>query len=66
VGQIVAHLSEFMTLLPGDLVLTGTPAGVAYNKPDPDYLEAGDLIECGIEGLGVQRCEVLPAVGPDR
>lgn len=66
VDRIVAHLSEFMTLLPGDLVLTGTPAGVAYNKPDPDYLKEGDLVECGIEGLGAQRCEVRSAAGPDR
>lgn len=58
VPDIVAHLSEFMTLLPGDLILTGTPHGVAYNKPDPDYLKDGDLMSCGIEGLGAQRCEV--------
>jgi 2-keto-4-pentenoate hydratase/2-oxohepta-3-ene-1,7-dioic acid hydratase in catechol pathway len=63
VGQIIAHLSEFMTLLPGDLILTGTPRGVAYNKPEPDYLKQGDVIECGIEGLGSQRCEVLASAG---
>jgi 2-keto-4-pentenoate hydratase/2-oxohepta-3-ene-1,7-dioic acid hydratase in catechol pathway len=61
VGHIIAHLSEFMTLLPGDLVLTGTPYGVAYNKPDPDYLKAGDIISCGIDGLGSQRCVVQAA-----
>ncbi|MGX7874643.1 fumarylacetoacetate hydrolase family protein [Mesorhizobium sp. ORM6] len=58
VGQIIAHLSEFMTLLPGDLILTGTPYGVAYNKADPDYLKDGDIVSCGIEGLGSQRCPV--------
>jgi 2-keto-4-pentenoate hydratase/2-oxohepta-3-ene-1,7-dioic acid hydratase in catechol pathway len=58
VSQIVAHLSEFMTLSPGDLILTGTPHGVAYNKPNPDYLKEGDIIACGIEGLGSQRCVV--------
>lgn len=58
VSQIIAHLSEFMTLMPGDLILTGTPFGVAYNKPDPDYLREGDVITCGIEGLGSQRCLV--------
>ena len=58
VSQIIAHLSEFMTLMPGDLILTGTPFGVAYNKPDPDYLGEGDVIACGIEGLGSQRCLV--------
>jgi 2-keto-4-pentenoate hydratase/2-oxohepta-3-ene-1,7-dioic acid hydratase in catechol pathway len=62
VSQIIAHLSEFMTLLPGDLLLTGTPHGVAYNKPEPDYLKQGDTITCGIERLGSQRCAVQAAV----
>ncbi len=43
-----------MRLLPGDIVLTGTPFGVAYNKAEPDYLILGDLICCGIDGLGEQ------------
>jgi 2-keto-4-pentenoate hydratase/2-oxohepta-3-ene-1,7-dioic acid hydratase in catechol pathway len=38
VPHIVVYLSEFMSLLPGDVILTGTPNGVAYNKPEPDYL----------------------------
>jgi 2-keto-4-pentenoate hydratase/2-oxohepta-3-ene-1,7-dioic acid hydratase in catechol pathway len=59
VPKIVAHLSEFMRLLPGDVVLTGTPLGVAFNKPEPDYLRAGDILRCGIEGLGEQRTEVI-------
>jgi 2-keto-4-pentenoate hydratase/2-oxohepta-3-ene-1,7-dioic acid hydratase in catechol pathway len=59
VPQIVVHLSEFMRLLPGDVILTGTPQGVAYNKPEPDYLGPGDLLRCGIEGLGEQRTEVV-------
>ena len=59
VPQIVAHLSEFMRLLPGDVVLTGTPFGVAFNKPKPDYLIAGDLIRCGIDGLGEQHSVVV-------
>ena len=62
VSEIIAHLSEFMTLLPGDLILTGTPQGVAYNKAEPDYLKEGDTITCGIEGLGSQRCAVQAAV----
>jgi 2-keto-4-pentenoate hydratase/2-oxohepta-3-ene-1,7-dioic acid hydratase in catechol pathway len=66
VNHIVAYLSEFMTLLPGDLVLTGTPAGVAYNKFNPDYLKEGDVVKCGVEGLGAQRCEVLEASSLDR
>jgi 2-keto-4-pentenoate hydratase/2-oxohepta-3-ene-1,7-dioic acid hydratase in catechol pathway len=62
VNRIIAHLSEFMTLLPGDLILTGTPHGVAYNKPEPDYLKADDVIICGIDGLGSQRCVVRAAI----
>ncbi|VVE10861.1 2-hydroxyhepta-2,4-diene-1,7-dioate isomerase [Pandoraea soli] len=54
----MAYLSEFMTLVPGDLILTGTLAGVAFNKATPDYLTPGDIVECGIDGLGVQRCRV--------
>jgi 2-keto-4-pentenoate hydratase/2-oxohepta-3-ene-1,7-dioic acid hydratase in catechol pathway len=59
VPQVIAYLSEFMRLVPGDVILTGTPQGVAYNKSDPDYLRPGDLIHCGIDGLGEQRTEVV-------
>lgn len=59
VPKIVSHLSEFMRLMPGDIVLTGTPHGVAYNKSNPDYLQPGDVLRCGIEGLGEQRTEVV-------
>lgn len=59
VPQIIAHLAEFMRLLPGDVILTGTPQGVAYNKSSPDYLRPGDVLRCGIEGLGEQRTEIV-------
>ena len=59
VPQIIAHLSEFMRLVPGDVILTGTPNGVAYNKSEPDYLRPGDLLRCGIEGLGEQLTKVV-------
>ena len=59
VPKIIAHLSEFMRLVPGDVILTGTPNGVAYNKSEPDYLRPGDLIRCGIEGLGEQLTKVV-------
>jgi len=52
VRQLVAYISRFMTLLPGDVVATGTPAGVALGMSPPRYLQAGDFVECGIEGLG--------------
>ncbi len=50
---LVHYLSQFMTLLPGDLISTGTPPGVGLGiKPDPVFLKAGDVVELGIEGLG--------------
>lgn len=56
--QIVRHLSQFMVLEPGDIVNTGTPEGVALSGRFP-YLEQGDVIELGIEGIGVQRQTVV-------
>jgi 2-keto-4-pentenoate hydratase/2-oxohepta-3-ene-1,7-dioic acid hydratase in catechol pathway len=56
---LVAYLSEFMTLLPGDVISTGTPAGVALGMENPVYLKEGDVVELGIEGLGQQRQRVV-------
>ncbi|MGK5739332.1 fumarylacetoacetate hydrolase family protein [Micromonospora sp. URMC 103] len=59
VGEIVRYLSHFMVLYPGDVINTGTPAGVALGQPDPKpYLVAGDVVELEIDGLGRQRQEV--------
>lgn len=55
VGEVLHHLSQFMTLYPGDLVNTGTPAGVAMGLPGQPYLRAGDVVELSIDGLGTQR-----------
>ena len=56
VAQIVSHLSQFMTLNPGDLITTGTPPGVGLgHKPHPVYLKPGDVMTLGIEKLGEQR-----------
>lgn len=56
IPTIVSHLSQYMTLLPGDVISTGTPAGVGMGlKPEPRYLEHGDIVELGIDGLGVSR-----------
>jgi 2,4-didehydro-3-deoxy-L-rhamnonate hydrolase len=52
VRQLIAYVSRFMTLLPGDVLSTGTPGGVAMGMTPPRYLEAGDYVECGVEGLG--------------
>jgi len=56
VAEIVHHISQYMTLEPGDLILTGTPQGVAFGGKFP-YLRAGDVVEIDIEGLGGQRQE---------
>ncbi len=52
---LVSYISQFMTLLPGDVISTGTPAGVGLGFTPPIYLKRGDVIELGIEGLGEQR-----------
>ena len=59
VAQIVSYLSHFMTLRPGDLIATGTPAGVGMGQKPPRYLQPGDQVELGIQGLGCQRQTVL-------
>ena len=61
VPVLVSYLSQFMTLLPGDVISTGTPAGVGHGmKPEPVYLKPGDVVELGIDGLGESRQEILP------
>jgi len=55
IPTIVSYLSQFMTLLPGDVVSTGTPAGVGLGLKPPRYLKSGDVIELGIDSLGTQR-----------
>lgn len=52
---LIEHLSQFMTLLPGDVISTGTPAGVGLGFKPPKYLKPGDVVELGIEGLGQQK-----------
>ena len=60
---LVAYVSQFMTLLPGDVISTGTPAGVGMGHKPPQYLRPGDVVEFGIEGLGTARQLVRAAVG---
>jgi 2,4-didehydro-3-deoxy-L-rhamnonate hydrolase len=52
---VIAYLSQFMTLLPGDVISTGTPFGVGLGLKPQRYLKAGDVVELGIDGLGTQR-----------
>ncbi len=62
VPTLVSYLSRFMTLLPGDVISTGTPAGVGLAANPPVYLKAGDRVELGIEGLGRQQQRVVPSL----
>lgn len=60
VAHVVAYLSRFMSLQPGDVISTGTPPGVGMGmKPNPVYLKAGDQMELGVEGLGVQMQKMV-------
>jgi 2-keto-4-pentenoate hydratase/2-oxohepta-3-ene-1,7-dioic acid hydratase in catechol pathway len=61
-ADLVSYLSRFMTLLPGDVISTGTPAGVGLGFKPPVFLKAGDVVELGIEGLGRQRQRVVPSL----
>ena len=55
VQHVVSHISQFMTLLPGDIISTGTPFGVGLGLTPPRYLKQGDVVELGIEGLGTSK-----------
>ena len=55
IQQLVSYISQFMSLLPGDIISTGTPFGVGLGLKPPRYLQEGDVIELGIEGLGVSK-----------
>jgi 2-keto-4-pentenoate hydratase/2-oxohepta-3-ene-1,7-dioic acid hydratase in catechol pathway len=57
---LVSYISRFMTLMPGDIIATGTPPGVGLGMKPPQYLKAGDVMRLGIDGLGEQRQKVIP------
>jgi 5-carboxymethyl-2-hydroxymuconate isomerase len=61
VAKIVSYVSEFMTLQPGDIITTGTPPGVGQGMKPPKFLNVGDVVTLGIEGLGEQRQEIIAA-----
>ena len=63
VAQIVADVSRYMTLLPGDIITTGTPPGVALGMKPPVWLKPGDVVTLGVQGLGEQRQRVVPFRG---
>ena len=55
VEEVVSYISQFMTLLPGDIISTGTPFGVGLGLNPPKYLKEGDVVELGIDGLGISK-----------
>jgi 2,4-diketo-3-deoxy-L-fuconate hydrolase len=57
--HLISYTSQFMTLLPGDIISTGTPAGVGLGMKPPIYLKAGDVVELGIEGLGESKQKLV-------
>ena len=59
-ATLVSYVSQFMTLLPGDIITTGTPPGVAMGMKPPQWLNVGDVVSCGIQGLGEQRQRIVP------
>jgi 2-keto-4-pentenoate hydratase/2-oxohepta-3-ene-1,7-dioic acid hydratase in catechol pathway len=63
IREVVSYVSQFMTLLPGDVISTGTPAGVGLGFKPPRFLRAGDVCELGIEGLGSSRQRAVPYAG---
>ena len=60
-AKCISYVSQFMTLLPGDIVTTGTPPGVGSGMKPPQFLNVGDVVTLGIEGLGEQRQEIIAA-----
>ena len=64
IPYLVSYVSEFMTLLPGDIISTGTPYGVALGMKNPQYLKPGDVVELGIDGLGISRQNVVSSLIP--
>jgi 2-keto-4-pentenoate hydratase/2-oxohepta-3-ene-1,7-dioic acid hydratase in catechol pathway len=59
VADLLSYVSQFMTLLPGDVISTGTPPGVGLGMKAPVYLKPGDVVTLGIQGLGESRQEVM-------
>jgi len=66
VDHLVSYVSHFMTLLPGDVITTGTPPGVGMGKKPPRYLKAGDQVRLGVAGLGEQQQRCVPWEPPAR
>ncbi len=59
VRKLISYISQFMTLLPGDVIATGTPGGVGAGMRPPQFLKVGDVVELGVEGIGEIRQEIV-------
>ncbi len=59
IPEIIAHISLGMTILPGDIIATGTPSGVGFARQPPEFLQPGDIVECEIQGVGSIRNKVI-------
>jgi 2-keto-4-pentenoate hydratase/2-oxohepta-3-ene-1,7-dioic acid hydratase in catechol pathway len=64
IPHLISYVSRFMTLLPGDIISTGTPAGVGLGFNPPVYLKDGDIMELGIDGLGTSRQQCVAYAKP--
>jgi 2-keto-4-pentenoate hydratase/2-oxohepta-3-ene-1,7-dioic acid hydratase in catechol pathway len=63
VRKLISYCSQYMTLLPGDVICTGTPPGVGLGvKPTPVFLNVGDVVTLGIQGLGQQTQKIVAPV----
>mgnify|MGYP000897121917 FL=1 len=60
VAKVISYVSQFMTLMPGDVITTGTPPGVGMGMKPPVFLKKGDVLTLGVQGLGTQRQQVVP------
>lgn len=64
VAELIAHISDYMALEPGDVIQTGTPAGIGVAQSHPRYLHEGNQVSLGGAGLGEQRCRVVRVSSP--
>jgi len=62
-AQLIAYVTEFVSLRPGDVLTTGSPHGVAAGFDPPKWLQPGDVVDMGIDGLGEQRHEIVEFPG---
>ena len=59
VQEVISHISQFMTLYPGTIITTGTPAGTAMEMEKPKFLKSGDKLHLKVDGLGEQKHEII-------